>query len=98
MQKDKNIAYVFADQYGMSLIHPTEKDRLWFDLNNSLHHDSLIIAGNWMHDVYEYACTDTASAPYKKMFVKNGTGIVRFTLKDNQSFELLKYIKNEKND
>jgi hypothetical protein len=67
---------------------------LWFDLNRSFHNDSLLIAGNWIHDVYEYSITDSYP-PLIKLFVKNGNGIVKFILKNNQSFEIIKMNKNE---
>jgi len=63
-----------------------------FDLNSSSLHDSIKIAGTWMHDVYEYARTDTPPT-FKNVYMKNGMGIVKFTLNDNQSFELLKVRK-----
>lgn len=67
-----------------------------FELKRSIHRDSITIANQVIYDVFEY---ESPNDPLniKKMWVKKGMGILKFVFGDDQSFELIKYKKNENN-
>ncbi|NPD48225.1 MULTISPECIES: hypothetical protein [unclassified Lentimicrobium] len=67
-----------------------------FDLRRSSLIEEIEIANQDLQNVYEFITDSTHNRGVRKTYVKKGMGLVKIVFNDDQQYELINHIKNEK--
>ena len=95
--KSESTIFIIISKYGYhSSLESDINPSAYFDLRESNHIESLMIAGLEVFDVYEYITKEDYVENIRKMYIKKGKGILRMDFDDNQSFELLNILNHKK--